>query len=68
MPQVVSANRLTDGIVVFLGAEGTWVEGLQQATLFEAADLAPALARAEAQRAANIVVEIAARASRCSRT
>jgi sulfite reductase (NADPH) hemoprotein beta-component len=29
MHQVVIANRLTDGIVVFLGREGRWVESLE---------------------------------------
>lgn len=31
-PQVVTANRLTDGVVVFLGARG-WVEHLGRATV-----------------------------------
>jgi len=31
-PQVVTANRLVDGVVVFLGARG-WVEHLERATV-----------------------------------
>ena len=30
MPQVVIANRLRDGIVVFLGTDQKWVETLQE--------------------------------------
>src|SRR5664279_2973765 len=33
MPQVVSANRLSDGIVVFLGEGNAWVETLGNARL-----------------------------------
>ena len=58
MPQVVSANRLTDGIVVFLGASG-WGEKLADAQLFETPNDAKAgLARAEADQRANLIIEI----------
>lgn len=32
MPQVVIANRLRDGIVVFLGTDGGWVERVADST------------------------------------
>ena len=35
MPQVVTANRLTDGIVVYLGPGGDWVEFLSKASVFD---------------------------------
>ena len=31
--QIVLANRLTDGVVVYLDADGAWVERLQQAAV-----------------------------------
>jgi hypothetical protein len=33
MPNVVTANRLIDGIVVYLGSDGGWVEELARASL-----------------------------------
>jgi hypothetical protein len=61
MPQVVSANRLTDGIVVFLGEGGSWVESLQQASvLVDQATVDAALAKAAADVAANRIIEVAA--------
>ena len=58
MAQVVTANRLTDGVVVFVGPEGQWVERLDEAVLWsEAASIAGALERAKADERANIVVE-----------
>ncbi|WOJ90003.1 DUF2849 domain-containing protein [Methylocapsa polymorpha] len=35
MPKVVSANRLADGIVVYIGPDGTWLEALGKAKIFE---------------------------------
>jgi sulfite reductase (NADPH) hemoprotein beta-component len=32
MPQVVIANRLKDGIVVFLGTDGAWLERVADST------------------------------------
>jgi hypothetical protein len=51
--QVVTANRLLDGEVVFLGA-GRWVEHISDAELFVGDAGEPALAAAEAQ--ATVVV------------
>jgi hypothetical protein len=33
MPNVITANRLVDGIVVYLGPDGRWVENLALASL-----------------------------------
>ena len=33
MPSVVTANRIIDGIVVYLGSDGGWVEELARAKL-----------------------------------
>lgn len=60
MPQVVSANRLSDGIVVFLGPDGAWVEGLQAAALFDKASVEQGLAKANADSKANVVIEVLA--------
>lgn len=60
MPQVISANRLTDGIVVFF-AHGAWVERLADAQVYADASAASAgLDIAERDFKANLVVEIAA--------
>ncbi len=34
MPQVLTANRLSDGEVVYLASDGAWVERLQAARMF----------------------------------
>ena len=55
--QIITANRLTDGIVVFLGPQG-WVERLVDGTvLSDKASVATALARAKGDEANDIVVE-----------
>lgn len=36
MLQVLTANRLIDGEVVYLGTNGAWVEALEAARVFEA--------------------------------
>ena len=36
MPQVLTANRLIDGEVVYLAADGAWVERIEGARLFDA--------------------------------
>lgn len=59
MPQVVSANRLQDGVVVFVGPEGRWVERLDEAIVFDdkqAGDAA--LERAQADERANLVLDL----------
>ena len=33
MPSVVTANRLTDGIVVYLAPDGSWVEDIARARI-----------------------------------
>lgn len=58
MLQVISANRLADGIVVYLGPCGTWVEGLQAAAVFAGdAECEAGLEKARAAVAANLVVD-----------
>lgn len=61
MPQIVSANRLSDGLVVFLASGDRWVESIGDAELFaDKAAIDAGLARAQAAQAANLVVEILA--------
>ena len=43
--QVVTANRLGDGLVVFLGADGTWVEDIDEAIVAAPKEDADALLR-----------------------
>ena len=50
MPNVVTANRLIDGIVVYLAPDGGWVEELARARLAETAEETKAL-EAEAAKA-----------------
>lgn len=60
MPQVVSANRLHDGAVVFLAAGDAWAEWISEARVFDdKAGLEAGLARAQADVKANRVVDIA---------
>ncbi|MDE0885081.1 MAG: DUF2849 domain-containing protein [Myxococcota bacterium] len=57
MHQVVIANRLTDGIVVFLGREPEWLEGLENCQPAQDAAQAEALlARGAAAEAEQFVV------------
>ena len=56
--KAVTANRLTDGIVVFYDPSFRWVENLQHAALFASKDeVAAALKRAGSDVTANIVVD-----------
>jgi hypothetical protein len=58
MPKVVSANRLADGVVVYIGRDGSWLEKLGQARVFaskEDAEVGLSAARDDAKR--NLVVE-----------
>ena len=58
MPEVVTANRLSDGHVVYLDAEGGWTEDFRRGlVLGDAAAREAALARGEAAAKANAVVE-----------
>jgi hypothetical protein len=43
MPSVVTANRLTDGIVVYLANDGGWTEEIARARLAETEDEVKAL-------------------------
>jgi hypothetical protein len=43
MPNVVTANRLTDGIVVYLASDGGWTEEIGRARLAETEDETKAL-------------------------
>jgi hypothetical protein len=59
MPQIVSANRLTDGIIVFLAKGDAWVEKLNDAEIFgDKASVDAGLARAQSAMAKNLIVEI----------
>jgi hypothetical protein len=61
MSQVISANRLSDGIVVFRTSNGGWVEQLRDAqVLTDAAAVKDALAQVEQDVKANVVIEVAA--------
>ena len=57
--QIITANRLGDGHVVYLTLNGDqtgWTTRAQSATVFAADDVDTALKRAEADEKANIVV------------
>ena len=61
MPHIVSANRLTDGRIVFRTAAGGWDEALPAALLLNSkAELEAAMESARADMAANRVVEVEA--------
>jgi hypothetical protein len=55
MPSVVTANRLDDGLVVYLAANGEWVEDLGHARL---ADTEPEIAALEAEAAKAVADRI----------
>jgi len=56
--QMVLANRLTDGRVVFLAADGSWVDDIAAGTVAADADVAERLlATARLAEARNAVVE-----------
>ncbi|HEY6921151.1 MAG TPA: DUF2849 domain-containing protein [Methyloceanibacter sp.] len=50
MPNVVTANRLLDGIVVYLAADGSWTEDIAHARIANTEEEAKAL-EAEAAKA-----------------
>ena len=59
MPQVVTANRLTDGIVVCLAPGGKWVERLSEASVLEGKQaVEAALSEGQAAIARNQVVDV----------
>jgi len=57
MPSVVTANRLTDGIVVYLATDGSWTEDIARARLANTEEEAKALEAeaAEAVKARRVV-------------
>jgi hypothetical protein len=58
MQQMITANRLSDGRVVFLDADGAWSEDFHRgAILSDEAGKAQAVSRAQASAAANEVVD-----------
>ncbi|MEJ0093126.1 MAG: DUF2849 domain-containing protein [Methylocella sp.] len=58
MTKVVSANRLTDGVVVYLGRDGSWVRSLDDARLFvSSVEEQAGLEAAEKDAKRNLVVE-----------
>ena len=50
MPSVITANRLTDGIVVYLASDGEWTEQIAEARLADTDEEIKAL-EAEAEKA-----------------
>ncbi len=59
MPQVVTASRLADGVVVFLDAGGGWSERLDRAAVFsDKGESAGALDAGKAAEAASLVVDV----------
>jgi len=58
MPDVITANRLADGVVVFQTSDAGWSEDFNRAAVWrDEAASAAALARAKADEQANLVVE-----------
>jgi Protein of unknown function (DUF2849) len=58
MPDVITANRLTDGVVVFQTADEGWSEDFNRAAVLpDAAATASALVRAKQDEVNNIVVD-----------
>lgn len=56
--QAVSANRLSDGIAVWLDADHRWVERVDDAGRFEGDAIARALDAAKADMTARLVVDV----------
>src|ERR1700721_4590154 len=58
MPDIITANRLTDGVVVFQTIDDSWTEDfVRAAVLSDSQATAIALARAKQDEANNIVVD-----------
>lgn len=58
MEQVITASRLTDGVVIFLGHDGEWVERLDAARVFAAKpEVETALVLARQAEADNLLVD-----------
>jgi hypothetical protein len=59
MNQVITANRLADGAVVFVGQRQMWVERLAEATVFsDQESSAAALLSAQKDEQANLVIDV----------
>ncbi|WP_026381700.1 DUF2849 domain-containing protein [Afifella pfennigii] len=56
-PKVLTANRLADGAVVWLGETGAWVEAIEAARHFGAHDIDAAHVSAAEAVAAGLVVD-----------
>ncbi len=58
MPEIITANSLDDGHVVYLDPEGRWTEDFRRALVLEDAGARKAaLEQGEASARANVVVE-----------
>jgi len=58
MPQVISANRLIDGLVVYAGCDNSWVHELGEAKIFTSkAEAEAALLLAQNDVKCNLVVD-----------
>ncbi len=58
MLRIISANRLQDGTVVYLGPSGDWVTQLSEAILFTSDEASEAdLAKARGAMTSNLVVD-----------
>lgn len=55
--QIVTANRLRDGRVVFRDGAGRWVEALAAAAVFDVAAAKAAVEASDADVAARLIVE-----------
>ncbi len=59
MPDVITASRLVDGVVLFQSADGGWSEDFNRAAVQADAEAAArALDRARRDEAANLVVDV----------
>ena len=59
MGQVITANRLTDGIVVFVGPDAAWVETIGAAKVYDSpAAVAEGLAGTKKDEENNLVLDV----------
>lgn len=59
MAQVITANRLRDGTVVFFSAEAGWTEGIEDAQVFDTAEAAAAgMAATKKDEDDNLVLDV----------
>lgn len=56
--QAIAANRLRDGVPVWFGRTGSWVERVEEAAVFGAEAITAALAAARASGGGNQVVDM----------